>query len=74
MVTTRCTAGMVHVQSRNEEKMAKRSNRATPAINVKCDKCDAKAHSIPGSKHRRCGGKAKHEPAPREVRGTWGPA
>ena len=46
--------------------------------NCVCDKCGAKAHSIPGSAHRRCSGNPenskpveKHCNIPAAHRGEW---
>jgi len=56
--------------------MAKK-DRPTPARNVKCDKCELDGHSVPGSRHRRCGGskdaplKDKHNKPEIADRGVW---
>ena len=47
-------------------------------VKAKCDKCWNEAHSIVGTRHRRCGGSRGAEPKakyadrlPRGRRGTW---
>jgi len=46
--------------------------RLTGFSNATCDKCGAKAHAPPGTRHRRCGDKPKRGPRlPRDQRGKW---
>lgn len=56
-------------------------SRRNHSINMKvctCSKCSNKAHTIPGTTHRRCPGQLeqaivpKHEGIEPAKRGTWG--
>lgn len=57
--------------------MSKKNTNAG-AKEATCDKCGTKAHSIPGTQHRRCSGqmdqapRAKHENIAGNLRGRWG--
>lgn len=55
------------------------SSRRTKTSGVKsctCDRCGLELISVPGKKHRRCGGEVGAKPRPKHsphngVRGTW---
>lgn len=67
--------------------MAEKKKRPTPAKRCVCNKCDAVAHAISGTNHRRCMGQKdevpegvlnheqrlrdKRDKHPSTMRGTW---